>query len=240
MNGIEAGAFLSILLVILGGLVVGHLSPAFFLGVYAAEDGIVEWLTVLVLLCGAVHCSMRLFVLRNCRSVVLLTTGVLAISFLAAAGEEISWGQRIFEFESPEFFARFNHQGETNLHNMVRVLSGVLMGVFFFAYVVVLPWLYLEVSAIRSLVNGLGIPVPRAHHVLFFFVLTPPIALIPDDPGNPMRFEVWEFAGALMLVLIAAFPRNGSELGLAPRVVSAAHDPTATAGSRGPRGASPR
>jgi hypothetical protein len=43
-------------------------------------------------------------------------------ALLALAGfytfmEEISWGQRLFAIESPEFFAVNNVQGETNLHN---------------------------------------------------------------------------------------------------------------------------
>jgi len=33
--------------------------------------------------------------------------------------EEISWGQRIFNFESPEYFKTHNLQGETNLHNFL-------------------------------------------------------------------------------------------------------------------------
>ena len=32
-------------------------------------------------------------------------------------GEEISWGQRIFGFETPDAIAEGNIQGETNIHN---------------------------------------------------------------------------------------------------------------------------
>jgi hypothetical protein len=34
------------------------------------------------------------------------------------AGEEISWGQRIFGWATPDFFRENNIQGETNFHNM--------------------------------------------------------------------------------------------------------------------------
>jgi hypothetical protein len=32
--------------------------------------------------------------------------------------EEISWGQHLFQWESPEFFVEHNKQAETNLHNL--------------------------------------------------------------------------------------------------------------------------
>jgi hypothetical protein len=37
---------------------------------------------------------------------------------IVMAGEEISWGQRIFGWATPEFFRENNIQGETNFHNM--------------------------------------------------------------------------------------------------------------------------
>ena len=33
------------------------------------------------------------------------------------AGEEISWGQHLLAWSTPEFWAQINDQGETNLHN---------------------------------------------------------------------------------------------------------------------------
>jgi len=42
----------------------------------------------------------------------------LAVVFFFGAGEEISWGQRIFGFGTPEELARVNIQGETNVHNL--------------------------------------------------------------------------------------------------------------------------
>ncbi|MCZ7674723.1 MAG: hypothetical protein M5U35_00845 [Roseovarius sp.] len=46
-------------------------------------------------------------------------TAVYAIVFFFGAGEEMSWGQRIFGWESGEYFQQHNFQGETNLHNLV-------------------------------------------------------------------------------------------------------------------------
>lgn len=42
----------------------------------------------------------------------------LAILFFIGCGEEISWGQRIFGWQSPAFIQEMNVQGETNFHNI--------------------------------------------------------------------------------------------------------------------------
>lgn len=42
----------------------------------------------------------------------------LALLFFFGAGEEISWGQRIFGFHTPEPLAQVNKQDEMNLHNL--------------------------------------------------------------------------------------------------------------------------
>lgn len=43
---------------------------------------------------------------------------VLALLFFAAFGEEVSWGQHLFGFETPDTFERHNIQRELNLHNL--------------------------------------------------------------------------------------------------------------------------
>jgi hypothetical protein len=44
-----------------------------------------------------------------------------AALFLLVAGEEVSWGQRIFDVNVPESFVASNVQHETNLHNMAGI-----------------------------------------------------------------------------------------------------------------------
>lgn len=43
---------------------------------------------------------------------------LLGIVFFIGFGEEISWGQRIFNVETPELFKEINVQNEINLHNL--------------------------------------------------------------------------------------------------------------------------
>ncbi len=43
--------------------------------------------------------------------------GLAAVCCFYVAGEEISWGQHMMEWGTPEFWAGLNDQNETNLHN---------------------------------------------------------------------------------------------------------------------------
>lgn len=84
------------------------------------EGGVVEILTVLLLLPG-IYAGIR--ILLRWRHVLAnrLAEGwvlVWTLAMIYFAGEEISWGQWFFFWETPETFARLNDQRETNLHNM--------------------------------------------------------------------------------------------------------------------------
>lgn len=46
---------------------------------------------------------------------------VLAVGIVFIIGEEISWGQRIFDFQTPAELVNQNRQGESNLHNIYGV-----------------------------------------------------------------------------------------------------------------------
>ena len=85
-----------------------------------AGTGLAENLTVLVLIIGILAAGYGLA--RYHRLMPdLLSKGWLFMWILACiyfAGEEASWGQWYFQWESPELFKQINDQEETNLHNM--------------------------------------------------------------------------------------------------------------------------
>ena len=54
------------------------------------------------------------------RPLVILVTMLSVLSCLYIAGEEISWGQKFFGWDTPEFWKGINLQHETNLHNVSR------------------------------------------------------------------------------------------------------------------------
>ncbi len=43
--------------------------------------------------------------------------GLAALSCFYVAGEEVSWGQHIMNWSTPDYWNQLNDQGETNLHN---------------------------------------------------------------------------------------------------------------------------
>lgn len=48
----------------------------------------------------------------------MATAILIALVLFVMAGEELSWGQRIFGWATPELFTNINEQSETNLHNL--------------------------------------------------------------------------------------------------------------------------
>ena len=49
--------------------------------------------------------------------------GLIAVALFLILGEEISWGQHVFGWSTPGWFARHNVQDETNLHNSSWLLN---------------------------------------------------------------------------------------------------------------------
>ncbi len=43
--------------------------------------------------------------------------GIALLACIYVAGEEMTWGQHIMKWSTPEYWAAINDQGETNLHN---------------------------------------------------------------------------------------------------------------------------
>ena len=110
--------FLLFIIVLIGYILFYTNVPLF--EKYVEEDGVVEWLTVFGLFPGAIVCFSRFATLLKKRSWwFLFVTLMLGLLLFFAAGEEISWGQRILGLKSPEFFAKNNAQHETNLHNLI-------------------------------------------------------------------------------------------------------------------------
>jgi hypothetical protein len=65
-------------------------------------------------LCFLIHRRMRRSRAGRERFAYIL----LGCFFFVAFGEEISWGQAVFGFSTPETFTQINRQDETNLHNL--------------------------------------------------------------------------------------------------------------------------
>lgn len=105
-------------LIVLAQLLARYYSPDIFERYFEGENGLIELTTSAVLLPGIVFGMMALRLHRHLPNqkalvwVILVTTGAIYM-----AGEELSWGQWLFYWDTPEAYIEFNDQHETNLHN---------------------------------------------------------------------------------------------------------------------------
>ena len=104
--------------------VVYHFSPeahAFWIsgeGIRGAEDRAYEWIGFLGFFGAGVFSLLTLRYRRKMPKLAVLFFLGLGLFYIVCAGEEVSWGQRVFGWETPTSFAEANEQGETNLHNL--------------------------------------------------------------------------------------------------------------------------
>ena len=92
--------------------------PAFFMRI-TDEDGWMEYGQVLLLILGSLAAgTLARSLWQGRRRALALGYLVLTLALFWAAGEEISWGQRLLNLSTPAWFAAHNVQQETNLHNL--------------------------------------------------------------------------------------------------------------------------
>lgn len=209
---IEKIGYLILGLVILMGLYLGLTDEVYFNTRFAQEDGPVEWGTA-VMLFGIFALSVyRIFALgKHKKTLWKIGTFIFVILFLFAAGEEISWGQRVFEVESSEFFIKNNAQGETNLHNLVvgekkinKIIFSQLLFVLMFLYLIVVPILYRKQSWFKNLADSFAVPIVKWHHTIAFLIATICVALNPAD----RTWEVYELAFGVIFFFVFLGPLN--------------------------------
>jgi hypothetical protein len=113
-------------LVALVMLVLVVSAPSAHRHLFEHKEGPLEWLTVVVLMPGI---AAGILALRHAAAVPWPWFRPFVATCVAAAiyfwGEEMSWGQHLFKWETPEAWHGLNRQRETNLHNLYE-LSGLL------------------------------------------------------------------------------------------------------------------
>ncbi|MBN2667521.1 MAG: hypothetical protein JXR67_13495 [Bacteroidales bacterium] len=120
IRGIEVLVSTALILIISYALYLRYLPDEEAFQQLVREDGFVEYTTVFFLFLSSLVCIYRAFLYRaSGKYIGVLIWALLAFLFFFAAGDEISWGQRIFGIESSDFFLTHNKQAETNLHNLV-------------------------------------------------------------------------------------------------------------------------
>ncbi|MBU0529242.1 hypothetical protein KKF86_05750 [bacterium] len=122
--------------------------------------------SIIILAFSIKRASSVSFPLKIRRKILFMLIAILGI-LIMIFGEEISWGQQIFKWDSFGFFKEYSYQNETNLHNIFNPFMKYLYpivgsGSFIFLFLI---WLF--PSKRNNYLFNLIFPHPS----LFFLVL---------------------------------------------------------------------
>lgn len=161
------------------------------------EDGIVEnfsaacWLlsSIISLLIYLTDRRGNDFgVLRLKRNVFFL---LLSVLFFFGFGEEISWGQRLLELETPEPIKAMNEQSELNVHNLAGLQVETSFSFFWFLYAFSAPAAARLSRRIERFLQRVNLPLfPLQMAVLFPINHLISRALEPFFTGKEFNFPV--------------------------------------------------
>ena len=102
---------------------IGYFFPQTYIALME-EDYIGEWITFYAFALAGFIIVIHLWSFRRnglgLFSLSFLIPLAVAAFCLVVAGEEISWGQRIFAFKPPDLFLEQNYQQELNIHNLFK------------------------------------------------------------------------------------------------------------------------
>lgn len=162
MNKSTGFGYIYLTLILLLGL---SYTPLFLeeklLDAFVREDNILETLTAIYYFIASILSIIAYY--RSMRSPFTMTHTFfkklsylgLAFFFILSAGEEISWGQRIFKFENPSIINEINYQEEFNLHNMKYFQGEESLIPFSLSQVFTLIWiLYALIIPISAYLNS--------------------------------------------------------------------------------------
>ncbi|MBO6768460.1 MAG: hypothetical protein JJ901_09205 [Erythrobacter sp.] len=115
----------------------------------------------------------------------------LALLFLFVGGEEISWGQRLFGFDTPEELAAINVQGEFTLHNVYSNSLFVYPGLAVTAALLfVLPLLHAHQPLCRRLLDALEFPVASVSCAWLFGLSVVCYGIVGLTLGSPTPLPI--------------------------------------------------
>lgn len=160
-----------VLLLAVAGLVVTYLAFFRIDDYYSLirEDGPVEYLSALFWLLSAAILTSYAVSRRDAGTHSVIFAAALIAFFIVCGGEEISWGQRLTNHETPEWLGAVNVQEETTLHNIGSI--SVFANAFFvltLVFFLVLPHLARRHRQVRDVAGLVGFPIPSRFPVYVY------------------------------------------------------------------------
>lgn len=187
-------------------------NPIYFESVLARENGPLQWLIICTLLFASMMCFYRASILKPFRGRLFATCLIsFGVVFLGFALDEMSWGQIIFDYKTPEFIATRNSMGEMNIRHLVIAgfeITDIIftLGIKILAtlYFIILPFFYSRLDKIKNFVNHFAIPLPRYTQTAAYVAAAILMSFIPSD----RRYIIFEFVFYWILVLMMYNPLN--------------------------------
>ena len=197
-------------------VLTGLFSPETYIALME-EDFIGEWITFYAFALAGFIIVVHLWSCRkNGLSLIspsFLIPMAVAAFCLVVAGEEVSWGQRIFAFKPPDLFLEQNYQQELNIHNLfkgegfwgIQIESKHLVMLIAFFYGILFPLLTRFVPPL----NNLNRHAP-AFYLMPYFIMV--IAMEEIYPISLTGEGCELFLGLLFFVhVFDAYPINKLE-----------------------------
>lgn len=178
--------------------------PDFYYNI-TLEDNLVEWLTFGGLFISGIISMFTAIKIKIKFNYTHWFFVLFSLFNFLAGFEEISWGQRIFQYESGEFFTTYNDQQETNLHNTFQGMVGLktkhIALIVLFIYGVVFPYLITKNKLRYKVITEKKFIVPPTFLIPGFLLST--ILMIDKPTGN--EEELGEFFYSLCFLIFTLF-----------------------------------
>lgn len=193
-----------------------------------SEDNLFEWLTAIAFLLSS---GLFLFIFFRARKNLFYL--IFSFTLFIGFGEEISWGQRVIGFDTPEKMKQANVQNEFNIHNIealnTKDMEGVskkgigrlfevnfMFKVFTIFIGALLPFAVFHNRKVSTAAKYMKIPVPPLSLTIFFSVNWLVFKIILDiflPTGKLFQYydtdtEIFEFISACIILVISLFFYN--------------------------------
>ncbi len=212
LNTVEKIISIFVFALMIVGIAAAFINKTWFINSYVEEDGPIEWLTELPLFIIFIACIIYLIkYVRRKNFWFFIIYLFIGLGSFFVFGEEISWGQRIFNFKTSEYFQEHNTQDEENIHNLI--LDGEKLNKIIFTdvliagvviYLIIFPAIYTRNEKFKNFIDKAALPLPTLIQSLWC-ILVFVLSFLTFDPKGS---ELLEFGGCFMFMLIILYPVN--------------------------------
>jgi hypothetical protein len=213
LNQIERAGFPIALMIVLYGFFLALVNNPYFEAVYTVRNGFLCKLQQLFLFLMMLISFYRAYSigLKQRRVWFVLMWVFFGFLFFFGWGEKVRWGQFVFDLPVPEFFVKYNTQGQITLHNLKfgdfsvnKIIFGSFLAIVVVIYTLVLPFLSPKYEKLNALIKLFGLPIPRPSQIAWYALIVAIALAIP----MPKKGEVVQFAGVWSFLMFFCFPKN--------------------------------